>query len=209
MTYSVLERFEEKLLSKYRESFHINNLLEIIARELQDHVNINESWSLSNSIDDASGDNLDKIASLMGLVRPDLQEDNLFRFFGDWELNDDPGNHHGLSNDELLAGGYLSHDDGLPSKKYPGQKIGDDEFKELIQSHILNLGVIPSIENIYKYLVSLGCRCKITEDYLLIEIEPLSYSSMTFDIQKLIRNRGLRQAGVQLVIKPKPALEDV
>lgn len=194
---------QERLFAKYRDSPNILGIMEILSDPAQDTRDVLD-WLLSGlSIDTAEGELLDFLGELIGVDRPPAQEEDILWLCGDWETADDPDNHYGLAPDTLDEGGYLTGDDGLPSKSAPGTYMSDADFRDLIRSKGTSYRQKATRETVYEYLVDLGTRCKILETDKFVEFEPSSYADLNYWLRNYIENRGFRPAGIQIQIKPQ------
>lgn len=192
---------QERLFAKYRNSPNILGIMEILSDPVQDTRDVLD-WLLSGlSIDTAEGELLDFLGEIIGSDRPSAQETDIFWLCGDWETPGDPENRHGLAPDSLDEGGYLTRDDGLPSKSAPGTYMSDVDYRELIRSKAASFRQDATRETVYEFLVDLGVRCKIIEAHRDVEFEPSSYDDLNYWLRGYIEARGFRPAGIRVRIK--------
>lgn len=192
---------QERLFAKYRNSPNILGVMEILSDPTQDTRDVLD-WLLSGlSIDTAEGELLDFLGELIGVDRPPAQEENILWLCGDWETPGDPDNRYGLATDALTEGGYLTRDDGLPSKSAPGTYMSDTDFRALIRSRGRTFRQKATRENVYEWLVELGVRAKILESDKFVEYEPSSYNDLNYWLRNYIETRGFRPAGIQIQVK--------
>lgn len=189
-----------RLFAKYRHSPNILGLLEILADPEQDTRDV-EDWFLANlSIDDGEGVFLDFFGELIGVLRPPLQEPDVFSLCGEWELADDPDNHYGLATDSLTEGGYLTGDDGVERKTAPGG-TDDPTYRGFLRSKAATFRQVATREVLFGYLIFFGCRWKIEEGTLTAEFEPYDYKLINYYVRNYIEERGFRPAGIRVVVK--------
>ena len=190
----------DRLFAKYRHSPNILKVLEILADPTQDTRDV-EDWFLSNlSIDDGEGVFLDFFGELIGIIRPPLQEPDVFWLCEDWEVADDPDNHYGLATDALTEGGYLTGDAGILHQTAPGG-ADDDTYREFIRSKAATFRLKATREVLFNYLKFFGCRWKIVEGVRSVELEPCDYDLVNYYVRNYIETLGFRPAGIQVTIK--------
>lgn len=193
----------DRLFAKYRHSPNILKVLEILATPIQD-TNDAIDYILDHlSIDDAEGPLLDAMGSWIGVARPRAQEEDVFWLCRDEDVADDPDNHHGLATDALTEGGYLTGDDGCPSKSDPGAYVSDAEYRLYIRAKAATFRKKATREILHNYFLQFGVRSRITEGTRTVEIEPSSYNDVDYSIRYHLTNRGYRPAGIAFSIKPQ------
>jgi len=190
-----------RLFAKYRHSPTILGVLEILSDPIQD-TNDAIDWILAHlSIDDSDGEILDFIGGWIGVDRPPAQEEDILWLCRDEEVADDPGNNYGLATDALTEGGYLTGDDGCPSKSDPGTYVSDEDYRLYIRAKATAFRTKATRDIMYDYIFQFGIRPKFVHGTRALEIEPHSYDDFDYALRNHILNRGFRPAGVDITIK--------
>ena len=193
----------DNLFAKYRNSPNILGVLEILAAPIQDTSDAVDAFLAQIGIDDSEGPMLDALASWIGVRRLQAQETRLFWLCRDEDVGDDPGNEHGFATDDLTEGGYLSGDDGCPSKSDPGLYISYTEFREYIRAKAATFRRKATPDVIFEYLLMFGVRARLEEGERLLEIVPWSYGDLSLSVKSYIENSGFRPLGVTVEIAPQ------
>lgn len=192
-------RFKEKLHSKYRYAEEINTILDIISVPMQETVDILEDMLSRKTIDEKSGDDLDKAASRIGVKRPYAQEpqEHLFTLSEAGEV-DNGDFYNGFSDqNDPDSGGYFADANGLPLVSDPLQKMDDVEFRALIKQKAASLRKKATITNLFNYLLAFGTRCNVNDDEKLhLEYDPLDYYAVDNFYKWYIINKGFKPAGI-------------
>jgi hypothetical protein len=191
----------ERLFAKYRHSPNILKVFEILSDPLQDTSDAIDYILDHLSVDEAEGPLLDAIASWIGVDRPAAQEEDIFWLCRDEEVADDPDNHHGLATDALTEGGYLTGDDGCPSKSDPGSYVSDEDFRLFIRAKASTFRKKATREIMYNYILQFAVRSKLIEGTRTVEIEPSSYDDLNYQIRYHLTNLGYKPAGITISIK--------
>ncbi|MCP4604477.1 MAG: DUF2612 domain-containing protein [Proteobacteria bacterium] len=188
----------DRLFSQFRNSPNILNLLTILADPLQDSIDVSD-WILSkNSIDDAEGEQLEQLASIIGVSRPPAQEPRIAIMYEYGEC-DDPDNDHGFYNDDdsVETGGRMINDDGLAA--LDGSQMSDTDFRFLIRQRAASFRTKMTRANLFNYLLAFNCRCKIDDDTEhVVSLTPVTYQQLNSWAQNYIEDRGFKPAGVSV-----------
>jgi G3E family GTPase len=200
-------RLTEKLLAQFKNSPHITAILDIIADPMQDTIDAADFILANKDIDTAEGDQLDKLAAMIGLERPPNQEANLFTLWREGEA-DDEENAHGFYNSTDGTGGYLPNEEGLDSVTDPGD-MSDVEFRKLIKQKASAYKTRMSRLNLYNYLIASGGRCNIDDDTTFyVEIDPFTYDEISQWRKNYIITRGFKPAGIKVIFRESTRDED-
>ena len=199
---SVYTGMIQYLFARYQHSPNVLSLLELLSTPLQDTRDVLEWLEDQLDLDSAEGVILDAYGELLGVPRPPLQEADILWLCEDSEYGDDPDNHFGLAPDSLDEGGYLTLDNGLLSRRYPGEYVSDEDYRQWIRIKISTFREKATLQTLYAYLQVFGIRVKFEEnDPLILDLEFEAYDPVDYYTRDYIINKGFRPAGVQIRIK--------
>jgi len=198
---NIYDNMIDLLFSKYRNSPNILGTIEILSSPLQDTEDAITYVLDHLSIDDAEGEILDFLGELIGVKRPEAQEDDLFILCRDEDVAGDTFNNYGLSTDSLTEGGYLTGDDGCPSKSNPESFVDNETMRQYIRAKASSFRQKATRDILYSYILQFGVRSKLIESDKVLEIEPSAYHDLDYSLRYHLENLGFRPAGIQVKIK--------
>lgn len=188
----------DKLFYMFRDDPHTISLLTVIADPIQDTLDAMSFIEGASSIDSAEGEQLDQLASRIGLSRPPAQEADIFTLKGLGESDDLDGS-QSLEDDTdtITTGGYLTSLSGLESVSDPGSEMSDANFRYLIRQRASVIRSKMTRTNLFLYLVAFGGRAKIDDDTKFIaEIDPFTYYDFDEWEKWYIVNKGFAPAAL-------------
>lgn len=189
--------FKARTFAQFRDSPHIQDLIETLSDPIQDTSNVMDFILGSLAIDDAEGEQLDFLGELIGVRRPPAQETRLFTLLRLGEVGD-PGT--GFADDEN-PGGYMTTLKGLESQANPGSEMSDEDFRFLIRQKAASYRKKATREILFLYLIAFGARCKIDDDTEFeIKIDPDTYDDFDEWTRNYIETRGFKPAGISVKI---------
>ena len=208
-TKNVYNDWLSRLFHFLLNSPNITDKMTVLSTVMQDTVNA-AAFILANwSIDDAGGDQLDKIASWVGLTRPPAQEPNIFTLSREGEF-DDPDNNHGFcdnSDPTVTTGGWLTSEKGLAAKD--GSQMSDAEFRKLIRQRAASYRKFMTRENLFSYLLAFGSRCIIDDDTAKrVEMDPVTYYDLDDWQKNFVITRGFKPGGIAVFFREMMRYED-
>lgn len=202
MTKNIYSDWLSRLFHFLRNSPNILGKMEVLSTVLQETVDAMAFLLANWSIDDSEGDQLDKIASWVGLTRPPAQEPNIFTLESEGETYD-IDNDYGFCDDSdptVTTGGYLTSTNGFPA--VDGSDMSDADFRELIRQRAESYRRFMTRENLFSYLLAFGSRCIIDDDTLKeVEIDPVTYYDLDEWQKNYVETRGFKPAGIRVFFR--------
>lgn len=200
----------DRLFYFFKDDPHTVSLLTVLADPIQDTQDVMAFIMGADSIDDAEGEQLEQIASWIGVVRPPAQETRIFTlrklgFTGDLE------NHTGFedTSDTIELGGYMVSLDGLESQTNPGSMMPDADFRKLIKQKAAVFRSKMTDTNLFNYLIAFGSRCKIDDDtQYVVEMDPYTYYDLNTWFKKYVTEKGFKPAGFTMQFRDNMRHED-
>lgn len=181
-----------RLLSQFRNSPNIQGLLEVISDPFQDTSDALDFILDHRSIDDAEGEQLEYLASKVGVTRPPLQETRIFTLCRKGEVQDTD---KGFKSD-TKPGAYLGTREGLVDQSDPDAEMSDPDFRKLIRQKAAAYRSKATHEILFLYLIDFGAQCHLDEDDLEVWIDPVRYADLNSWTKNYIETRGFKPAGI-------------
>jgi hypothetical protein len=200
MSFDVRQYMADKLLSQFRESVHVNELLDVLASAKQDPVDVCEFILSSTDIHTATGDILNIYGEMIGVKRPPAQETKLFQLTSSVDPPDDYENNHGFYDSNDGTGGYMSSIIGLPA--IDGSELSDDDYRDLILAKAATFRTRATREEFFSYLLQFGARCILDDDTKFsVEIEQVTWSDFNDWQRNYVLTKGFDPAGINVAFK--------
>jgi hypothetical protein len=197
MTLAIETLFKNRTFAQFRNSPHIQDLIETLSDPMQDTSDVADFILGSLDIDDAEGEQLDYLGERIGVTRPSAQETRLFRLVRLGEVGS-PG--EGFADDEN-PGGYMTTIEGLESQTNPGSEMSDEDYRYLIRQKAESYRSAATREIWFLYLIAFGARCKIDDDTdLKITADQDRYDDFDNWTRNYIETRGFKPAGISVKI---------
>jgi hypothetical protein len=197
MTLDIETLFKDRTFAQFRDSPHIQDLIETLSDPMQDSSDVADFILGSLNIDDAEGEQLDYLGERIGVSRPPAQETRIFRMVRLGEVGDPD---EGFSDDEN-PGGYMTTLEGLESISAPGTDMSDEDYRFLIRQKAASYRKKATREILFSYLLAFGARCKIDDDTdLKIDIDQDRYDDLDNWARNYIETRGFKPAGIAIKI---------
>jgi hypothetical protein len=197
MTLDIEALFKDRTFAQFRDSPHIQDLIETLSDPIQDASDVADFILGSLNIDDAEGEQLDFLGERIGVTRPPAQETRLFRLVRLGEVGD-PGT--GFADDEN-PGGYMTTLEGLESQTNPGAEMSDEDYRFLIRQKAASYRKKMTREILFLYLIAFGARCKIDDDTdLNVKIDMDTYDDFDEWTRNYVETRGFKPAGISVKI---------
>jgi hypothetical protein len=188
--------FKARSFAFLRNSENVLALLEILADPLQDTSDAADFLLTAIDIDNSEGEQLDFLASLIGVTRPPLQETRLFTLVRLGEVSDPL---RGFADDEN-PGGYMTTLEGLEAIDTPGD-MSDPDFRYLIKQKAAAYRSIATHETLFLYLIAFGARCKVDgSTSQVINIDMDTYNDFDEWTRNYVETRGFKPGGFTVKI---------
>ena len=197
-TYDAEQTLIDQLLHQFKFSPNILKLVEVTALGYQDTFDAMAFLQAQVELDDYEGIQLDFWGELLGVKRPLEQEPlaNLFTLRRRGEFLD-PDNKTGFKDDTdtVVTGGYWTTRSGLASISDPGARMNDADYRKLILQKGTAFRTRMTHENLYKYLLAFGDRCRLdgTETFETT-ITQQNYRNLNHWQRNYVEERGFAPA---------------
>jgi len=200
MAFDARQYLADRLLSQFRQSPHINSILDILAEPHQDRADVCQYILDNTDLDTAEGTILDMYGEMIGVVRPTAQETKLFTLFDQYDMPDDHDNQHGFYNPIDGSGGYMSSKTGTPADD--GSYMSDDDYRQLILSKAKTYRQKATSQQVFDYLLEFGARCIVErDDKLSVEITQVTYDDFNHWQRNYVLTKGFLPAGINISIR--------
>lgn len=203
----VLTDLQARLLKWAKNSTNINALLTILADPIQDTRNVLE-YLLGELADDdcvfviatAEGEQLDFMGELIGVRRPLKQElpENRF-FWHDVGSTADPDKSTWWYDSADDTGGYWTGFDGISSFTELGAEMSNEEYRKMILQRAQSFRSLPTLTNLFNYMLAFGARVTIDDDTLFhIIYDPDEFDDMDDFFKNYAVTKGFKPAGIKV-----------
>ena len=188
--------YKKRLFAQFANSPNIQALIEILSTPMQDTTDAVNFLLDHSSIDDADGEQLEKLGAKIGIVRPRKQETDLFTLCRAGEV---VAPAKGFTVGALL-GGFLPTAQGLEDQRDSTAMMSDPDFRKLIRQKAKSYRSKATREILFSYLLAAGSQCKIDDDDSFdIYFDPVRWADLNLWFMNYIETRGFKPATNKVV----------